>query len=96
MPWDIINFDASAGERRTIIKSTKGDMKIISGFNAELFQAGNELEYGFKIESSTNESGTYSFTGKVELLKGMGYPGDLPYPRYKTTASGYNYGIQRN
>lgn len=95
--YDVIQWSASASERRTLLVSTNGSIKLIGGANAELIELGNEYELGFIVQSASNQIGSFTYSGTCRVAKGQGGPtSGTNFPKFTFIAQGINYGIQKN
>ncbi|MEI3802437.1 MULTISPECIES: hypothetical protein [unclassified Chitinophaga] len=75
-----------ASEKRTIVTSVNGGMKVIAGFNAEVIEIGSEIEAGFTVQSAKNETGVHS--GEVSYTLKVAVSGwTSQYPNFQRTAS---------
>ncbi|ATL47390.1 hypothetical protein COR50_09530 [Chitinophaga caeni] len=76
----------NANERRTIIRSINGKVKITAGLNAEVFQVGEELEAGFVVQSAQNEVGVHSGYITFEIkVAASGW--NIHYPNFYHTGT---------
>lgn len=92
------NIIYSANEKRTIVTSSTGNVKIIAGFQSGVIQVGTELEQGFIVQSTDNEAGVHS--GEVAYTLEVNASGWINsfYPVFTRTATinGAFYGVGRD
>ncbi|SFM89137.1 hypothetical protein SAMN05428949_1194 [Chitinophaga sp. YR627] len=86
-----------ANEKRTIVVSVNGGIKVLFGFKAAELEIGSELEQGFTIQRATNETGFHSgdvaYTIKVPV---SGWTQLYPVFQRSVTIKGAFYGTIRD
>ncbi|ACU60038.1 hypothetical protein [Chitinophaga pinensis] len=86
-----------ANEKRTIVVSVNGGIKVLFGFKAAELEIGSELEQGFTIQRATNETGFHSgdvaYTIKVPV---SGWTQFYPVFQRSVNIKGAFYGTIRD
>lgn len=83
-----------ANEKRTIIYSQTGEIKVMAGFKAEIIEVGSEISTGFTVQSAVNEMGYHSgdvyYT--IKLMSAGGWTHFYPNFHRTGTLNGAFYG----
>jgi hypothetical protein len=82
---------AGISEKRTIIYSVQGSMKVSANVNLGAFQVGGELGAGFTITSASHTYTHYSVSGTV-VLEQENY---VTTPSYQMNFSPQSFGVQK-
>lgn len=95
--WNISVY-ANGAEKRTIIRSTTGEVKISTNAKVEAFQVGTELGTGFTIQSASNIYNQYSMsaTGQIQIEALSPSNNQAPRTVFLGTVIASDYGILKN
>lgn len=87
-----------AKEKRTIVRSYSGEIKVELGWKAGNYEVGGNLGGGFIVQSATNETGVHSgeVTYSLKVAAGGWGQGQWPVFQRTTTINGAFYGTLKN